>query len=414
MSTEKKFDVAFSFAGEDREYVNKVAEKLKEYDVKVFYDKFEELDLWGKDLYVYLSDIYQNRASFTVIFISNHYASKLWTNHERKSAQARAFTEKKEYILPVRFDDTEIPGILPTTGYIDLRYKSPIELADIIRRKIIQDHEFPGDKKSEELNANLAESSQGGLVLSEKLKEDLIKVEGGIFRIGSTEYDNEKPVHKVSLSSFYISKYAVTVIQFKDFIDATAYVTDAKKEGWSYIYIGGSWEKKSGINWACNVRGKKRTNNEYNHPVIHVSWNDAVAYCKWVDGRLPTEAEWEYAARGGNKSQGFKYAGSDNPDEVAWYKNNSGTKTHPVGLKKANEIGLFDMSGNVWEWCHDWFAADYYSNSPVDNPYGPSTGTLKVLRGGTWHYNSDAIRPTNRDYDIPNSRGSNTGFRVAA
>jgi len=136
--SESKFHVALSFAGEDRKYVEKVAKELKENDVLLFYDKFDEVSLWGKDLYTYLGDIYQNKAYFTVIFISEHYKNKRWTNHERESAQARAFSESREYILPARFDDTEIPGILPTTGYIELDKTSPKDFASLIIKKLKQ------------------------------------------------------------------------------------------------------------------------------------------------------------------------------------------------------------------------------------------------------------------------------------
>lgn len=130
------YDVALSFAGENRQYVDTVAEILHQLGVKVFYDKYEEADLWGKDLYTHLDSVYQKKSRFCVMFISNSYKEKLWTNHERESAQARAFIEKQEYILPARFDDTEIPGIRPTTGYIDLRQKSPSDLAYLIAEKI--------------------------------------------------------------------------------------------------------------------------------------------------------------------------------------------------------------------------------------------------------------------------------------
>lgn len=131
-----KYDVALSFAGEDREYVEEVATELKQQGVRVFYDKFETINLWGKDLYAHLQNVYQNQAKFTIIFISKHYAKKNWTNHERKMTQARAFEESREYILPVRFDDTEIEGITGTTGYIDLRKISPKEFCSLICEKI--------------------------------------------------------------------------------------------------------------------------------------------------------------------------------------------------------------------------------------------------------------------------------------
>lgn len=137
MAENRDYDIALSFAGEERDYVDRVAHLLRERGVKVFYDLFEEADLWGKDLYAYLSEIYRKRAKFTVIFISKSYANKLWTNHERKSAQARAFQEAQEYILPARFDDTEIPGVLPTVGYVSLINRSPQELASLITKKLV-------------------------------------------------------------------------------------------------------------------------------------------------------------------------------------------------------------------------------------------------------------------------------------
>lgn len=132
-----KYHIALSFAGEDRDYVDRVANHLRESAVEVFYDKFEETKLWGKDLYTYLTDIYQNRALFTVMFVSEAYKEKLWTNHERKSAQARAFTESQEYILPAMFDEkVEIPGLLKTTGYISLRDLEPEAFGDKIIQKL--------------------------------------------------------------------------------------------------------------------------------------------------------------------------------------------------------------------------------------------------------------------------------------
>ena len=136
MNKEFKYDVALSFAGEDRAYVEKVAIKLKEKNVKVFYDRFEQTELWGKNLYTHLSDIYKEKSRFTVLFISKAYAKKSWTNHERANAQARAFRENKEYILPARFDETEIPGLPDTVGYIALKNIEPEEFSRIICKKL--------------------------------------------------------------------------------------------------------------------------------------------------------------------------------------------------------------------------------------------------------------------------------------
>jgi hypothetical protein len=137
MTRPVEFEIALSFAGEDRVYVDQVANLLRDSGVKVFYDLFEEASLWGKNLYDYLSDIYQNKALYTIMFISEHYARKLWTNHERQAMQARAFQEHQEYILPARFDDTPIPSVLPTVGYISLAGRSPQDFVEIVHRKLV-------------------------------------------------------------------------------------------------------------------------------------------------------------------------------------------------------------------------------------------------------------------------------------
>jgi hypothetical protein len=155
MNRVTNYDVALSFAGEDRGYVDQVANLLKQKGISVFYDLFEEENLWGKNLYDYLSDIYQNQAKFTIIFISVDYIRKLWPDHERQSMQARAFKENKEYILPARFDNTDVKGILPTIGYIDLTKKTPEQLVEIIGRKLV---------------------SSGGTIPSENLRKSLYSV----------------------------------------------------------------------------------------------------------------------------------------------------------------------------------------------------------------------------------------------
>lgn len=137
MPETRDFDIALSFAGEDRNYVQQVANLLMQSGVKVFYDSFEEANLWGKDLYTYLNEIYKDKALYTIMFISEHYAKKLWTNHERKAMQARAFQESAEYILPAKFDDTEIPGVLPTTGFISLIDRTPESFVEIIHKKLV-------------------------------------------------------------------------------------------------------------------------------------------------------------------------------------------------------------------------------------------------------------------------------------
>ena len=249
---------------------------------------------------------------------------------------------------------------------------------------------------------------------------DTILVKGGKFQMGSNENNNEKPIHVVSVADFYMGKYPVTYAQFKAFIDDTLHVTDADQQGTSRIWTGSQWEDKKGVNWRCDAKGNARPASEHNHPVIHVSWNDANAYGQWLTEktgqtwRLPTEAEWEYAARGGE--QGAKdrltYAGSNNLDEVGWYtENTKDTGTRPVGGKKPNQLGLYDMSGNVWEWCQDWYG-DYPSGSQT-NPTGPTSGSYRVIRGGSWNDDPTYCRVAVRSYFSPDYRSNVVGFRLA-
>lgn len=252
---------------------------------------------------------------------------------------------------------------------------------------------------------------------------EMIAVKGGTFTMGATSEQGseaesyEKPTHSVTLDDYYIGKFEVTVGLFRTFINETGYRTDADKEGWSYIGTGSLFDIKNGVNWKCDANGRERNSSEDNHPVTHVSWNDAKAFCEWLSRktgetfRLPTEAEWEYAARGGNRSNGYKYSGSNSIDNVAWYTettNDSGTK--PVGTKSPNELGIYDMSGNVEEWCQDWYGS--YSSGSQTNPTGPSSGPHRVYRGGSWLNRAKYCRVSSRLNFYPSYRNPKLGFRL--
>jgi formylglycine-generating enzyme required for sulfatase activity len=246
---------------------------------------------------------------------------------------------------------------------------------------------------------------------------DVANIQGGTFFMGSTTGDSdEQPIHNVTVSSFYFSKYEVTIADFRRFVEASSYVTDAEKSGFSNAYVNGSWQQKSGVNWRYNSAGSIRNATEDKHPVVHVSWNDAVAYCKWLSTkigrtcRLPTEAEWEYAAKGGSSSQNYIYAGSNTLSNVAWYADNSSLLTHEIGGKQANELGLYDMTGNVWEWCNDWYGQ--YGSVASTNPTAPTTGTYRVLRGASWYNPADVCRINNRDITAPGDTYGAIGFRI--
>lgn len=270
---------------------------------------------------------------------------------------------------------------------------------------------------------------------------EMVFIKGGTFNMGSNDGEkDEKPVHKVTVSDFWLGKTPVTVKQFADFVDASGYQTDAEKDESSYLFTiaGSRWKKKIGINWRSDVIGKIRLEGDDNHPVIFISWNDAMAYCNWVSKetdqkwRLPTEAEWEYAA-GGDIEQVITedseignvkltiWAGTNTEkilDNFAWYGKNSGGLTHPVGEKKPNLLGLYDMSGNILEWCSDWYRHNYYDTCftreiSIDPENSDPQSNSRVLRGGFWGRASDQCRVSARDRGVPNKSSNYIGFRVA-
>ena len=215
------------------------------------------------------------------------------------------------------------------------------------------------------------------------IHQEMIFVEGGTFQMGSSSGESdEKPVHSVTLSAFNIGKYEVTQVQWK-------------------AVMGNNPSNFAGCD-DC--------------PVENVSWNDVHQYISKLNSqtgknyRLPMEAEWEFSARGGKSSKGYTYSGSNDLNSVAWNTDNSGSKTHAVGGKQANELGIYDMSGNVWEWCSDWYGT--YNSYSETNPTGASSGQLRVLRGGGWNYNADYCRTAFRIGNNPDNRYFNRGFRL--
>ena len=217
---------------------------------------------------------------------------------------------------------------------------------------------------------------------------EMVKVEAGTFMMGATPEmekpnSDEKPLHQVTLTNdYYMGKYEVPQAL---------------------------WEAVMGSNPSA-YKGD-------NLPVEMVSWNDCQEFISKLNSltgrkfRLPTEAEWEYAARGGKKSRGYQYSGNSNITDVAWYDGNSGSKTHPVGTKQANELGIYDMSGNVYEWCSDWYGS--YSSSSQTNPTGADSGWCRVRRGGSWRYDAGSCRLSYHGYGTPDYRSSNHGLRLA-
>lgn len=260
-----------------------------------------------------------------------------------------------------------------------------------------------------------------------QIKPEWVKVPGGRFEMGCTAEqsncnDDETPVHSVTINTFEITRYEITNAQYAVFLNdiecnANGSYNDETHGNTEYIDMDGS---------DCQIvyNGEEFTaeSGKGNYPVVEVSWFGAQAFAEWAGGRLPTEAEWEFAARGGKQSQGYKYSGSNSLDDVAWWMENSdkegnsglydGHGTFSVGQKQPNELGIYDMSGNVEEWCHDWYFEDYYSSSPENNPQGPASGCLRVLRGGSWSTGSGYCRVSFRYGLNPVGTNGRFGFRV--
>ena len=273
--------------------------------------------------------------------------------------------------------------------------------------------------------------------------DEMVYVEGGTFLMGAQNsssswpnYDSsasshEQSVHAVTLSSYYIGKYEVTQGLWEYVMSYSGKAADGSQLSPVEPYLGSDKPSSS--------RGVGS-----NYPVYYVSYDDIVNYfiprLNKITGkkfRLPTEAEWEYAARGGQKDEYtrthtspiqnsgsgtyykyagsdtyYKYAGSDTIGDVAWYYSNSGSKTHPVGNKSPNALGIYDMSGNVWEWCSDWYSSGF-SNAPQTNPQGSATGSYRVVRGGSWYFDAQNCRVSNRRSNTPDNRNDHRGLRLA-
>jgi len=227
--------------------------------------------------------------------------------------------------------------------------------------------------------------------IQNSLSFDMVTIEAGSFQMGSDDYDDEKPIHKVTIKeSFELGKYPITVGEYLHFVKAT------KKE------LLDKWSKE-----------------KENYPVTDVTWDDAVAYCKWLNEqqkeyvyRLPTEAEWEYACRAGTTTKWSFRDDKENLGEYAWYDKNSDDSTHEVGKKKPNDFKLYDMHGNVFEWCQDDYV-DNYKKTPKDgNPYIDKNAKRKIIRGGSWYYNADSTRSAVRDRVSSTFRDNFVGFRL--
>lgn len=281
--------------------------------------------------------------------------------------------------------------------------------------------------------------------------EGMVLISGGEFLMGTDNHDGfpadgEGPVRKVKVRPFYIDPCTVTNAEFMEFVEDTGYQTEAERFGWSFVFsllvsaevakqvtnmVQGApwWWAVEGAYWRQPEGPDSKIEDRLDHPVVHISWNDALAYCTWAGKRLPTEAEWEFAARGGLEQKKYPWGDLLRPDGK-WMCNiwqgefpvkNTGQDgyvgTAPAKAYDPNGYGVYNVSGNVWEWCSDWFSATYHVDGPRDNPRGPNKGTAKVTRGGSYLCHRsycNRYRVAARSSNTPDSSTGNIGFRCVA
>ena len=276
----------------------------------------------------------------------------------------------------------------------------------------------------------------------------MVRIDGGTFTMGTDDdvgypQDGEGPAREVTLDPYYIDRHAVTNVEFLEFVRDTGYTTDAEKYGWSFVFadylpdeaerhVTGSpreapwWAAVQGAYWFRPFGPSSDVTDRLDHPVVHVSWRDALAYCRWAGKRLPTEAEWERAARGGKEGKRFPWGDELKPDgdhrcniwQGEFPEENTASDgyldTAPVDAFPPNRFGLYNVSGNVWEWCADWFGTDHDADG-ARNPTGPESGDGKVMRGGSYLCHRsycNRYRVAARTMNTPDSTAGHLGFRT--
>ena len=409
------YDVFISYSSKDQKVVEAMCAYLEQHKIRCFvaYRDIPKGFVWAKAIVEALDE-----SKMMVVVFSEEFNLSDQVDREIELA-----SEDKKPILTFRISDAMFKGAkkyyLKNINWIDA-FPHPEKVFDALLDnvcKLIGKPEYQTDQPLEETPVQTsvddaeplcpcgsgrlfkdchgleddghdeeARSEDAGgkdFVLKVKgVEYPMVFVEGGTFNMGHAYERYEKPVHSVTLSSYSIGKYPVTQEL---------------------------WEEVMGTN-PSNFKGARK-------PVEQVSWDDCQDFIRKLNSltgqnfRLPTEAEWEFAARGGNSSRGYKYSGSDAIDNVAWYRGNSGSITHNVGTKSPNELGIYDMSGNVYEWCSDWYG-NYISSSQT-NPKGPSSGCMRVIRGGCWgSYSVEDCRVSYRGCSFPDVHYDSQGLRL--
>ena len=397
--SERKYDIFISHSTKDIEIIEDLCHYLEERSLHCFV-AYRDVPK-GKDWGEYIVKAIEDCKVFVYVHTQASNKSEETTRELNLAFGAECLVipfriENIEYIEAKKYRLTNINWLDAFPGNPEDYFGELFEkIKPYFHDRIQESDEIePQSRKTELKKKELEEQQREGreedqIVTLKGVEFKMLRVEGGTFQMGGTSEqgsdaaDNEYPVHSVTLSDYYIGQTQVTQEL---------------------------WEAVMGSN-PSYFKG----NNQC--PVENVSWNDCQKFIEKLNRltgknfRLPTEAEWEYAARGGNKSKGYKYSGSNDVNTVAWYDDNSGGKTHAVATKQANELGLYDMSGNVWERCQDWYG-DYTSRSQ-NNPKEANVGSPCVLRGGSWFNHASVVRVSIRFIYPPGSRSFNFGLRLA-
>ena len=332
----------------------------------------------------FVGDILNVKGNVILPLLKEDYETWVYLTHGSRQMQVTA----KNYLpLMIKFADYGVESVEKNRTYVLVLNQmgmssNPADVSTTVSTVSVSPVQVPA------VPSNTISDDVITIPVKDGICIEMVKVEAGTFMMGATSemknpYDDEKPVHQVTLTNdYYMGKYEVTQAL---------------------------WQVVMGKN-PSYFKGD-------NLPVNYVRWKDCQRFISKLNSmtgrkfRLPTEAEWEYAARGGKKSRGYQYSGSSNISDVAWYDGNSGDKTHPVGTKQANELGIYDMTGNVLEWCQDWYGS-YYSSSQT-NPTGSDSGSVRVSRGGGWNCNASYCRLSVRFYYTPDFRLDILGLRLA-
>ena len=312
---------------------------------------------------------------------------------------ARLFSDEN-YVLTARIIDV-VTGLVTESAetYIEKNLESVQNGARELALKLLGVSRGGSSSAAKILSISISSSKSDYIESAYGINMEMVYVKGGEFLMGGTTEQggdvesDEQVIRRVNVGDFYIGRFEVTQSQWESVMGTSV----------------SQQRDKANPQWSLRGTGP-------NNPMYYVSWEEASEFCRILSRktgrsyRLPTEAEWEYAARGGQKSEGTKYSGSNIVDYAGWYGNSAGS-THPVGTKNPNELGIYDMSGNVWEWCRDWYAGAY-DRSQTDNPTGPVSSSSRVLRGGSWHSTASFCRVSNRNGNPPGNRYYDSGFRV--